>query len=64
MPPLESGGSPATISKNIHELTANGSRPRSHEQIVAIALHNADVTKRGRGSAGNAGHFTKHLRHS
>lgn len=40
--PLESGSSPAVISKNISELTHHGSRPRSHDQIVAIALSNAD----------------------
>lgn len=29
------------IGRNIKELTENGSRPRSHKQIVAIALHEA-----------------------
>ena len=40
--PLEPGSSRAVISRNIHELTHHGSRPRPHKQIVAIALHNAD----------------------
>lgn len=30
------------IGRNISELTHHGSRPRSHAQIVAIALHEAD----------------------
>lgn len=30
-----------SVSANIHELTHHGSRPRSHEQIVAIAMHAA-----------------------
>jgi hypothetical protein len=29
------------IGRNIKELEQHGSRPRSHEQIVAIALHTA-----------------------
>lgn len=32
------------VSANIHELVHHGSRPRSHEQIVAIA----EATARGR----------------
>lgn len=40
--PLAPGSDRATISRNISELTHHGSRPRSHEQIVAIALANAD----------------------
>lgn len=40
--PLKAGSDQKTISSNISELTHHGSRPRSHEQIVAIALHNAD----------------------
>lgn len=40
--PLVPGNDPSTISANIHELTHHGSRPRSHDQIVAIALANAD----------------------
>ena len=40
--PLAPGNSRAVISENIHELTQHGSRPRSHDQIVAIALSNAD----------------------
>ena len=39
--PLKKGSSKKVISHNIHELTVNGSQPRSHEQIVAIALHDA-----------------------
>ena len=39
--PLKSGRSQATISANISELTHHGSRPRSHKQIVAIALSKA-----------------------
>lgn len=33
------------VSENIHELTHHGSRPRSHEQIVAIAMHAAHKAK-------------------
>lgn len=40
--PLAPGSDQKTISSNISELTHHGSRPRSHEQIVAIALSNAD----------------------
>lgn len=40
--PLKPGKSQKIISENIHELTHHGSRPRSHDQIVAIALSNAD----------------------
>ena len=40
--PLQPGSSRKVISANIHELTHHGSRPRSHDQIVAIALHTAD----------------------
>jgi len=39
--PLTPGSSRDVISKNISELTHQGSRPRSREQIVAIALANA-----------------------
>lgn len=39
--PLKRGSSQKVISSNISELTHHGSRPRSHEQIVAIALANA-----------------------
>lgn len=39
--PLKQGSDPKTISANISELTHHGSRPRSHKQIVAIALANA-----------------------
>lgn len=38
--PLLKGKS--NIGRNIRELQQNGSRPRSHKQIVAIALHAAD----------------------
>lgn len=44
--PLKAGSSQKVISENIHELTHHGSRPRSHEQIVAIALHTADKSKK------------------
>lgn len=40
--PLAPGNSPDVISRNISELTHHGSHPRSHAQIVAIALSNAD----------------------
>ncbi len=40
--PLAPGSDRATISSNISELTHHGTRPRSHSQIVAIALSNAD----------------------
>ena len=39
--PLKRGRSRKTISHNISELTHHGSRPRSHKQIVAIALSQA-----------------------
>lgn len=47
--PLKPGSSQKVISSNIHELTHHGSRPRPHDQIVAIALHNADKSKRADG---------------
>lgn len=43
--PLKKGSSQATIEKNIHELTHNGSRQRSHAQVVAIALSLAHSRK-------------------
>ena len=45
--PLQPGSSKKVISANIDELTHHGSRPRSHKQIVAIALHNADQFMKG-----------------
>lgn len=33
------------VGANIRELTEHGSRPRSHKQIVAIALHAAGKSK-------------------
>jgi len=39
--PLQPGNSKAVIEHNFHELTYNGSRPRSHKQITAIVLSNA-----------------------
>lgn len=42
--PLRKGK--ANVGWNIRELTQNGSRPRSHKQIVAIALHAAGVPKK------------------
>lgn len=54
--PLKPGNSPATISSNISELTHHGSRPRSHAQIVAIALANADrLPKRASGGTSSSG---------
>ena len=47
--PLAPGNSRAAISGNISELTHHGSRPRSHAQIIAIALSNARKTSKGRG---------------
>ncbi len=44
--PLKRGKSRKTISANISELTHHGSRPRSHKQIVAIALSEARRTGR------------------
>lgn len=38
--PLQHGGE-AAVQANIHELAHHGTRRRSHEQIVAIALHTA-----------------------
>lgn len=49
--PLTPGNSRAAISSNISELTHHGSRPRSHDQIVAIALSNADRHPRADGGA-------------
>lgn len=43
--PLKRGKSRKVISENIRELEEHGSRPRSHKQIVAIAL---DVARRGK----------------
>lgn len=40
--PLAAGNDPQTISRNISELTHHGNQPRSHAQIIAIALSNAD----------------------
>lgn len=37
-------GGKENIGRNIKELTENGSRPRSHKQIVAIALSKARDT--------------------
>lgn len=42
MPPLLPGKK--NIGRNIHELETHGSRPRSHKQIVAIALDEARRT--------------------
>ncbi len=63
--PLAAGSDQATISKNIHELSVNGSRKRSHDQIVAIALSNADRHPRaalgggiGRSGFGSMPHAT------
>jgi hypothetical protein len=44
--PLERGSSQAVISRNISELTHHGSRKRPHDQIVAIALHQADKSRK------------------
>lgn len=50
--PLVKGSSREAISKNIDELTHHGSRQRPHDQIVAIALSEADKSKRGRRADG------------
>lgn len=42
--PLQKGSSPATIAKNIHELSH--SKKRDHSQIVAIALTMAKKGKK------------------
>ncbi len=57
--PLAPGSDQATISSNISELTHHGSRPRSHKQIVAIALANADRHPHAAfgGGIGNIGHI-------
>jgi len=44
--PLKRGSSKKVISENISELTHHGSRPRSHKQIVAIALSEARKSKK------------------
>ena len=36
------------IGRNIRELEQHGTRPRSHNQILAIALHEALDTKGGK----------------
>jgi len=36
----------SNVSANIHELVHHGSRPRSHRQIVAIALNAARKARR------------------
>src|SRR6266699_272651 len=46
------------IGANISELTHHGSRPRSHAQIVAIALSNADRHP-NRASGGGIGDLGK-----
>lgn len=46
--PLRKGSSRETISENIRELHHHGSRPRSHRQIVAIALAEARRSRRKR----------------
>lgn len=40
--PLKPSSSNTVIGDNIRELTNHGSRPRSHKQIVAIAMAEAD----------------------
>lgn len=52
--PLEKGSSRAAISRNISELTHNGSRQRPHAQIVAIALHEADKARRQHRAGGGS----------
>ena len=42
--PLKKGSSEAVVSGNIKELIASG-RPR--KQAIAIALHTADIKKKG-----------------
>lgn len=44
--PLQKAATKEAVSHNISELTHHGSRPRSHKQIVAIALHTADESKK------------------
>lgn len=44
--PLKRGRSRKVISENISELTHHGSKPRSHKQIVAIALNEARKSKK------------------
>jgi hypothetical protein len=61
--PLESGNSPAVVSRNISELTHHGSRSRPHAQIVAIALSNADRHPH-RADGGNAEPATDQTAHS
>lgn len=41
------------VSDAIHELTHHGSRPRNHNQIVAIALHNHDKKMADGGGLGD-----------
>jgi hypothetical protein len=57
--PLAPGNDRETISRNISELTHHGSRPRSHSQIVAIALDNArrHPHHAGGGGIGSPGHI-------
>lgn len=49
----------SNIGRNISELTNNGTRPRSHRQIVAIAL---SVSRKGnKKSKKRAGAIKNHL---
>ncbi len=64
--PLAPGNSPSVISSNISELTHHGSRKRNHDQIVAIALSNADRHPHaafggGIGGSGNIGGSLGHI---
>lgn len=43
--PLERGSGAGVVSHNIDELTHHGSRKRPHDQVVAIALHEADKSR-------------------
>src|SRR6266853_1014009 len=54
------------VSENIHELTHHGSRPRSHKQIVAIAMHAAHESNHNddHHASHNIGNAHPHQSHS
>lgn len=60
--PLQHGGE-AAVQANIHELAHHGSRPRSHQQIVAIAEHAAHVDDHNHKAAHLHDHVTLHNAH-
>jgi hypothetical protein len=60
--PLHKGGEEA-VQYNIHELSHHGTRPRSHQQIVAIAEHAAKADDHRHKAAHMHDHVTLHNAH-